>query len=397
MRHILTIYVILNRYIMAVAKNFFVSTAAFISIVLLFVARHHPPSRRKIKEIWHGRVSWEGKSNTTMLRSSPEKVLTTNLDSELAEDATVVQQPEVVQPQNPTTPTTPAMAHPVINKTALLFLSTGRLRYWPVWKRWLAGHDDKVDVFVHSTNTFTTAVPDTVHIVPSPIQARRFSYTMAQAMVHMLRYAQQRYEYRHFVFLSESCLPIQSFVSVRAVLTEFGDRSLFSINKALELGASKSEAVVFTRNNLSRYGVIIDDTAKPKQTVDGLRPFYASQWQIVSQRDAKTVLQKFPLQLNAYLNGKINRIWLTDATAIQSLIMSDDREVGFFPLWAQIWKGDHPGHGSRPKTFSMDEEARQFIQKGHSKGFLFARKFSINAVTVANILQTMHILLPERI
>ena len=49
--------------------------AAFISIMLLIVARHHPPSRRKIKEIWHGRVYWEGESNTTMLRSSPEKVL----------------------------------------------------------------------------------------------------------------------------------------------------------------------------------------------------------------------------------------------------------------------------------------------------------------------------------
>jgi len=46
---------------------------AFISIMLLIVARHHPPSRRKIKEIWHGRVYWE--SNTTMLRSSPEKAL----------------------------------------------------------------------------------------------------------------------------------------------------------------------------------------------------------------------------------------------------------------------------------------------------------------------------------
>jgi len=40
---------------------------------LVFVARHHPPSRRKIKEIWHGRVFWEGESNTTMLRSSSEK------------------------------------------------------------------------------------------------------------------------------------------------------------------------------------------------------------------------------------------------------------------------------------------------------------------------------------
>jgi FkbM family methyltransferase len=54
-------------------KNMFVLFSAFISIVLLLVARHHPPSRRKIKEIWHGRVYWE--SNTTMLRSSPEKVL----------------------------------------------------------------------------------------------------------------------------------------------------------------------------------------------------------------------------------------------------------------------------------------------------------------------------------
>jgi hypothetical protein len=44
---------------MAVNKNIFVLYAAFISIMLLLVARHHPPSRRKIKEIWHGRVYWE--------------------------------------------------------------------------------------------------------------------------------------------------------------------------------------------------------------------------------------------------------------------------------------------------------------------------------------------------
>jgi len=36
--------------------------AAFISIMLLVVARHHPPSRRKIKEIWE--------PNTTMLRTN---------------------------------------------------------------------------------------------------------------------------------------------------------------------------------------------------------------------------------------------------------------------------------------------------------------------------------------
>ena len=55
---------------------FVVMVAAFLSILLIMVARHHPPSRRKIKEIWHGRVYWEEKSNTTMLRSSEKNPAT---------------------------------------------------------------------------------------------------------------------------------------------------------------------------------------------------------------------------------------------------------------------------------------------------------------------------------
>lgn len=49
-------------------KNVFVMAAAFISIFLLVIVRHHPPSRRKIKQIWHGHVYWD--SNTTMLRTN---------------------------------------------------------------------------------------------------------------------------------------------------------------------------------------------------------------------------------------------------------------------------------------------------------------------------------------
>ena len=63
--------------------------AAFISIMLLIVARHHPPSRRKIKQIWHGRVYWE--SNTTMLRrpalnvsEAPQNVLSNNIKEPIA-------------------------------------------------------------------------------------------------------------------------------------------------------------------------------------------------------------------------------------------------------------------------------------------------------------------------
>jgi len=85
-------------------KNIFVMTAAFISVMLLIVARHHPPSRRKIKEIWHGRVYWESNTNTTMLRSSPEKVLE-QVEPTPAEDSTMLwSSPEKVLEQVEPTP-----------------------------------------------------------------------------------------------------------------------------------------------------------------------------------------------------------------------------------------------------------------------------------------------------
>jgi FkbM family methyltransferase len=40
--------------------------------LLIFSARH-PNGKRKIKEIWHGRIFWEGESNTTMLRAAVVK------------------------------------------------------------------------------------------------------------------------------------------------------------------------------------------------------------------------------------------------------------------------------------------------------------------------------------
>ena len=60
---------------MGIGKNVFVMVGAFVSILLLMVARHHLPTRRKIRQILHGRVYWEGEANTTLtnktlLRSS---------------------------------------------------------------------------------------------------------------------------------------------------------------------------------------------------------------------------------------------------------------------------------------------------------------------------------------
>lgn len=59
---------------------------ACICIILLAAARHHPPSRQKIKEIWHGRMYWLD-DNTT---------LTPNLRSGLSVNETVNESKELI-------------------------------------------------------------------------------------------------------------------------------------------------------------------------------------------------------------------------------------------------------------------------------------------------------------
>ena len=103
-------------------KNVVVLVAAFVSIMLLIVARHHPPSRRKIKEIWHGRVFWEGESNTTMLRSSPEKILEQVEPKEVNEtptnlDELTVTPPKIVVTESTNQDDTSEVAQPVKNPT----------------------------------------------------------------------------------------------------------------------------------------------------------------------------------------------------------------------------------------------------------------------------------------
>jgi hypothetical protein len=49
-------------------KSMLVFAAALVSVLLIFAARHHSPTRRKIARIWYGRDSWEDTAvNTTML------------------------------------------------------------------------------------------------------------------------------------------------------------------------------------------------------------------------------------------------------------------------------------------------------------------------------------------
>ena len=73
--------------------SYMVMFGACICIILLVAARHHPPSRQKIIEIWHGRVYWLD-DNTTLtpnLRSvAPMNETVKNVESIKSESVSKV-------------------------------------------------------------------------------------------------------------------------------------------------------------------------------------------------------------------------------------------------------------------------------------------------------------------
>ena len=67
--------------------SYFGIFGACISIILLMAARYHPPSREKIKEIWHGRVYWENATNSLRLKRTVSDIQESNIRAEKNGDA----------------------------------------------------------------------------------------------------------------------------------------------------------------------------------------------------------------------------------------------------------------------------------------------------------------------
>ena len=66
-------------------KNIVIYMAVCLCVVLVFVARHS--GRRKIQEIWHGRVYWENATNSLRLKRTVSDIQESNIRAEKNGDA----------------------------------------------------------------------------------------------------------------------------------------------------------------------------------------------------------------------------------------------------------------------------------------------------------------------
>lgn len=283
---------------------------------------------------------------------------------------------------------------------ALIFLSTGKLNLLLIWKNYIKNYEKYFKIYIHSINTFSTDISEIdFEIIPNPIQARRFSYTMGQAMVHSLKYAYNNCDnITHFIFLSESCIPIQSPKKLLEILNNAGEMSLFSPNYTFCNDITTSDSCIFSDKSYTNgLQCKLDVNAKPQKIFDEnntILPLYTSQWQIISRIDALLVINKYNHFLEKHKKNIINRNWLCDSEIITSIILGSKRSSLFYPVSAQVWK---PGHsGNRPYTFNSLTQndlcklsAIEFVEKAYKNGFLFARKFG-NITTAIYVINNLN-------
>ena len=203
-------------------------------------------------------------------------------------------------------------------------------------------------------------------------------------MVHSLAYAMATcFDCTKFIYLSDSCVPLQSFDKMYTSLLSSKNMSIFSRNTAFEQGLSEKDARIlyFTPavsiNKTQPYFEQRPSDArwKSRHLLPGIdHPLYAvasSQWQVVSRNDARAVLYWYNFFEAWYHNQWIDRIFMTDATVLQTIIMAVcKRPAYFYPLSAQLWKG---GDGNRPLTLGVGAQTK-VRESAHKKGFLIMRK-----------------------
>ncbi|KQK02559.1 uncharacterized protein LOC100831933 [Brachypodium distachyon] len=263
----------------------------------------------------------------------------------------------------------------LVPKIAFLFLTKGELPLRPLLEKFFAGHDGLYSIYVHASPDYTGSVPtDSVfygRMIPSQ-KTKWGDPTLVDAERRLLVNALLDVSNERFVLLSESCIPIYNFPTVRTHL--LGSVGISFVDSADDHRNRVRYNPVYGRHNVSLYvwrkgnqwfemdralalEVVTDETILPVLR-DHFDPSYGA---VIDEHYLPTLVSK--LELSAHI-------------ANRSLTYHD---------WC-------PGT-SHPWTFGADNVTEELF--GKMKGgaincsyngrvsdicFLFARKFSAGAL-----------------
>ncbi|PUZ48206.1 hypothetical protein GQ55_7G227300 [Panicum hallii var. hallii] len=115
-----------------------------------------------------------------------------------------------------------------VPKVAFMFLVRGDLPLRPLWERFFEGHEGLYSIYVHANPSYTGSPPRGSVFHGRTIPSQRTAWggvTLVEAERRLLANALLDLGNERFALLSESCIPLYNFPTVRAVLTGSGGAS----------------------------------------------------------------------------------------------------------------------------------------------------------------------------
>lgn len=237
-------------------------------------------------------------------------------------------------------------------KLAFLFMTKGDIRYPKIWEKFLKNQKN-YNCYIHPKDKTLVKSFLKDHIISRIVETRWGDISLTKAMNSLLEEAYKNGENQKFIFLSESCLPIQKFDQLYSFLENL-NKSVFTLGNG---SGQHYERMKYLRN--------------PKSIGLNRNNFYKSElWSILDRKHVQTILrmQKKFIPVFEKIRAPEEHFNVSTTLINHGLNSFIDKRTTFVH-----WPEAYSPH---PTTFGpiLADKDKELIKESRKTAF-FARKF----------------------
>ncbi len=236
-----------------------------------------------------------------------------------------------------------------VPKLAVLFLLRGALPHQQLWTDWAHARD--VRFFSHAkqreaADEFTASI-----LIPETVETKWGCVSIVRAMLALLNHAVRTTDCTHFVFASETCIPV---VRLGDLLASLG------LDGRSRIGFDDMRALSMSNPAKARRGLYLE----------GFDPdifSLHSQWVLLNRADASALLEED-------LTGYFEKVFAPDESYIGTILQGMEKSRKGVHRHRITWDHWESPMAAHPEYF--DELGPETLARILSSGSFFARKFA---------------------
>lgn len=236
-------------------------------------------------------------------------------------------------------------------KIAVLFLLRSILTHKNLWVDWAQNMDVRFFCHVKNPNAsdkFTTSI-----LIPRHIDTCWGHISIVRAMLALLEHAVHASDCTHFIFASESCIPIARLKDMLMAL---------SLDGRSRIGFENMEQIAFLNPTKAKRGLFLDELEEYSLKLH-------SQWVLLSRSDSEAILQND-------MTTCFENVFAPDESYFGTLLRSLGKSQMGVHEHRITWDCWETSRASHPKLFDKLEPL--ILSEILSSGCFFARKFAPN-------------------